>query len=412
MEIDELLSLIEALPEEFSGESLARKSWRFVSRNSFNSNSFNDARKVHHPFVFLNSAGIGYCDDQSATLAEIWRQQGYQARIWTLNGHVVPEVFLDGRWQMFDPGMGVFYMDENGNVAGMKDLQTHPEWIKNPVKTIYATDLLQSRLFSNSEFIAQVYGSIADNKVNRWYDTLPEIAEPEFVLPPKGQLRMALLKPGELDSLISVKDLTDLEIDFFAGSGPLKQSMSLLVADIRGNGRIKLRGKELTLEEVKKSLEQQDVYLDELEIVEPETLITVRCRISPYFAEMLPENRLKFSGRNLTGLTAEVQLLPEEKSEVRKERRAASKRFYYDYMQFLPLAEEMRRASGPEDIAANVGLLLSDQPEKVEEMVSKMNQLLEQPDSGKGMEIRELLKEPKIFIFIFCRAVFSAGIAG
>jgi len=78
-----------------------------------------------YPELVINSIGYGNCGDQSAVLAHLWLDAGYPARIWPLEGHVVPEVKRGTGWSVYDPNTGVRFLDADGEVASFQKI--HPQ---------------------------------------------------------------------------------------------------------------------------------------------------------------------------------------------------------------------------------------------------------------------------------------------
>ncbi|MGE3600168.1 MAG: hypothetical protein AB7N70_31965 [Dehalococcoidia bacterium] len=88
------------------------------------------------------------------------RAAGYEARVWGLSGHVVPEILVDGRWQMFDPDLAVYYKDESGAVAGVEDIVSRPDLITQPQSPIFAGS---NYVFPYSTTVRDIYATTADN---------------------------------------------------------------------------------------------------------------------------------------------------------------------------------------------------------------------------------------------------------
>ncbi len=53
--------------------------------------------------------GGGYCSQHAMVLDNILQDQGIEARILTLNGHVVNEARIDGQWRVCDPDHGIVF---------------------------------------------------------------------------------------------------------------------------------------------------------------------------------------------------------------------------------------------------------------------------------------------------------------
>jgi hypothetical protein len=77
---------------------------------------------ISDPIRILNGHGYGCCEQLAATLAWIWKQLGYQARLAAFNFHTVPEISYAGAWHMYDPTHRVFYLKSDGTVASVEDI--------------------------------------------------------------------------------------------------------------------------------------------------------------------------------------------------------------------------------------------------------------------------------------------------
>lgn len=100
-DIPDIISAIKDLEPEFAGEPDYRKAWRFVGYSIFEDRPLTQEHQwPHNPLVLLNSIGFGFCDDKAAVLSSLWKILGYKSRVWTLEGHVVPEIFIKDHWEM------------------------------------------------------------------------------------------------------------------------------------------------------------------------------------------------------------------------------------------------------------------------------------------------------------------------
>jgi hypothetical protein len=88
-----------------------------------------------YPELIFNSAGYGNCGNQSRFLSQLWLAAGYPARIWSLRGHVVPEVRVDSSWQMYDPNTGVRFLVSNKTPASVSDIHPNHQFSLLPLNT-------------------------------------------------------------------------------------------------------------------------------------------------------------------------------------------------------------------------------------------------------------------------------------
>lgn len=156
---EDIADYVRGLPEGIPGESFERKLWRFVRDNTYHDVPINDQQWWYDYWPTLNSLGFGFCSHMSAVFVETARAAGYQARIWGLSGHVVPEIYVDGRWEMFDPDLGVYYFTRDGLIAGVQDLAADTSLITaptNPIRDVGGTS-------AYTQMIADIYDDAARN---------------------------------------------------------------------------------------------------------------------------------------------------------------------------------------------------------------------------------------------------------
>lgn len=148
-----------AQTEKISKEQAA---YLYVKENTFQNKPFTDNSWQHEPLLFLNSIGGGFCDDRASVLAQIWKKQGYQSRIIGLEGHIVPEVYVNNKWHMYDPDCGVFYCDSDGSVFSVAALENFSEKIFHRS----CSELKQNPAFQNKNPLSERYASYYASKDN------------------------------------------------------------------------------------------------------------------------------------------------------------------------------------------------------------------------------------------------------
>lgn len=118
--------------------------WQFVSNETLHGNSISNSFSSENLPSFINSHGLGLCGLRANALFQIWQLQGYESRLSYLNGHVVPELIIDNKWQLYDPDHEVFYLDSNKQVQSVEQLINSPSLIDKPVS-------LNSKMFEEDE---------------------------------------------------------------------------------------------------------------------------------------------------------------------------------------------------------------------------------------------------------------------
>jgi len=87
-----------------------------------------DALKV------LGVYGYSLCGNNSATMCALYNLAGLEARRRSLNGHVVPEVYFEGRWNYIDTDMYGYVVKQDGSIASVDDLLENPSLFqRNPL---------------------------------------------------------------------------------------------------------------------------------------------------------------------------------------------------------------------------------------------------------------------------------------
>ena len=159
------------MPPIYPDEPIHAKVWRFVRDNKYHGyavTSTPGGQWIHSPSLFFNSLGFGLCDNVASIYYQIMAKLGYQARVWGLDGHVVPEVLINNRWEMWDPDLEVYYYNEQGLVAGVDDLAANPLLITDPISPVLA-----SGSFPYSSSVAEIYTTIDNNQTSAGYTVNP-----------------------------------------------------------------------------------------------------------------------------------------------------------------------------------------------------------------------------------------------
>ena len=129
---ESILAAVDASVVPASEDPFIYALWRYVWQSTRKDNSITAEMWIHDPTLFLNSVGAGLCDDRASVLAHLAMQRGYTVRMWDIEGHVVPEILVDGRWQMWDADYGVYYRDRSGAIASLAQLALDPTLITDP----------------------------------------------------------------------------------------------------------------------------------------------------------------------------------------------------------------------------------------------------------------------------------------
>ena len=132
--------------------------WQFVSKHRYHAKPVTEGAEEHDTVKFFSCYGYGFCDDASQGVAGLAKLCGLKARIWGLEGHVVSEIFADGRWMLLDADFAVYFHKpaEPRMILGVEELAKDRAAFKNAVQ-----------LGSGGEFeggYAEFFLTTADNK--------------------------------------------------------------------------------------------------------------------------------------------------------------------------------------------------------------------------------------------------------
>lgn len=181
--LDGVVAHVQSMLEEFIDEPFERKLWRFVRNSIYHELPLTTKRWLYDPWVTLNSLGWGLCGHAASTYVEIARAAGYEARVWALEGHVVPEIRVNGEWQMYDPDIAVYYWTEDDRIASVDDLAANPTLITNPVNPLFDTSRWQ---LAYTHLVADIYSSTDDNVNGEHLFVAPEQTPSSRVFLPGG----------------------------------------------------------------------------------------------------------------------------------------------------------------------------------------------------------------------------------
>ncbi len=166
---DELVRAIINMPEEFAREPIERKAWRFVCSNVSYNYPVTDFLWQRNPLIMINSVGFDKCGNQAEILARLWQKLGFKTRIWSLGGHITPEVFAEDKWQMYDPSYQVFYKNATSNVCGVDELISNSNFITMPVERLPVQRTSAGVFVSTIRYSKLLAGIYASNENNEHY---------------------------------------------------------------------------------------------------------------------------------------------------------------------------------------------------------------------------------------------------
>jgi len=298
-----ILSKIVNLPDLNSGEPLVQKIWRTLAIHTFRGATLNGEMWVHDPALVINSIGFVYCDDVASAFAHLAGQAGMVARVWTLNGHVVPEVQESSKWHMYDPDEGVFYVTSNLEVAGVEEIAASPVLITNPIERHFV-DRPDATPYSPE--VARIYSTTQDNVVLSMYTDPVESNSSPLFLPAGGKLLLGgrwSASPVDAGTGLPVPDYANARLIVPAGwRGRIVEP--LVLVGMQGNGvveidsiRYSIGSKELVTRLADLSKGPVPVNIDSAQ-----SDVTLVYLINPMATRFGNMNQIDLEGVNVQGL--------------------------------------------------------------------------------------------------------------
>ena len=314
----ELVEMIRAMPEAYKGEPDYVKAWRYVRDHRYHSAPLCGQYYQHDPSFFMNCMGFGLCDDAACVTATIWRNMGYESRVWGLGGHVVPEIKINNRWELYDPDLMVIYYKKNGDVAGVEDLAKNPALVKNPLKKTPG-----HHYGAYCENVKNIYVTTKNNSMG-WEKGMKTHFQRDFIftLPSRTTLSMGAVfyhKDLKIYGKKAAKRISHARLSIPAHwSGTL--DIPLFVHTILGdkNDSVTIKGTKFGVDSTK--LEE---YLDRRAIPGGKSLgtqpapikiednkhpIEIIYLVNPFYTKLKEVNKLCLTGQGADGLTASLKL--------------------------------------------------------------------------------------------------------
>ena len=197
--IDQLTSFINKRYADTLFPHDYQKAWRFMADYTWTSGlPLTHQSWYHQVLVFINSAGWGICDDKAEVLAKIWLAMGYKSRIWQLDGHVVPEIYVNTHWEMWYPHFQVFYKNPDQKIMGVEDLFQNNSIITSINYDHRIKLSIWTLKMGFSKKTARLY-THSDTKIS--YEPVQDTITynySEFLLPKNGTLVFPVYKPYPL----------------------------------------------------------------------------------------------------------------------------------------------------------------------------------------------------------------------
>lgn len=235
----ELNLQIMGMTPEFKNEPLERKAWRYVIEHVKFSKALGKENWLHSPALVINSIGNGQCDDLASVLSILWKNLGFESRVWSLSGHVVPEVFSNGKWQMYDPSHQVYYLNSKSEIASVEELSQNPDLIIKPFKrTLSPTANAISMALGHSMAVANVYATDTNNSIIGWFDQIKSVKDQTFSIPVDTKVKF----PVSFSDITKTNNRKLPEYSFLSVEVPpgkeTKIEVPLVIFAVVGDGKV------------------------------------------------------------------------------------------------------------------------------------------------------------------------------
>lgn len=413
----DIVEEVRKMPDEYPNEPQERKAWRFVSAKIKFSKPLTDENWIHSPQLMINSVGNGFCDDLSSALSLLWQKQGHKSRVWSLGGHVVPEVFINNTWHMYDPLYQVYYYNKKNAIAGVEELAKNPELITqiNNLPSIKNQSVVAYAL-AHSQKTALLYETDSNNAVNNWFDKEITPPVPDFTIPSGATLKFPVTreanKPADCNHFSPTYSLLSLHI---VSQHSSTARIPLIVHAIEGEGNIRLDNKEFEInsQELNSYLKNNIVLGKNLVFSGKAINATVYFLVNGRTINAQKNNHLVLSGNNLDSVFAAIAengYIPQKdpyadildsiirSRYARFDRNTNTDGIVTDfYKQPLTRTNLLRRAI--EFAEQDFQDTPTQQAEHIKMLNTKINSLLQKiPEGPKEAKLLKALSDPHVFI--------------
>ena len=305
----EIINSIRSISDSL-GTAPTISAWNYVVNLSKYGEPLSLENWIHDPIIFLNSIGVGYCDDEASVLASIWQWLGYESRVWYLFDHVVPEVYYNSSWHMLDPGYEIFYYDEEQKIANVASIASNPELITNPdsIPTLVAES--NKKLSRNSEeylvkysaYLADIYKSTENNNVSDWaLDYSNSAQDFKFRLPQKAKIIFPIDYHFSNQSVLS--NTIALKVTLYKSKSVQKVKIPLVLQSVEGKAKIKLNEEVTFFNDMSNIPSQVNSYNLNIKVWDIADSLEFFYSINPMlFQSQKKEMKVSIEGKNIDAL--------------------------------------------------------------------------------------------------------------
>jgi len=236
------------------------------------------------PLTTLNSKGFAICGRQSEIFSQILFNAGFLARVISLNGHVVSEIYYKNTWHLFDTDRKTFFKEGNEILSYKKLVQT-PQMFKKAGARIYMANLTMF-----SEKYTQHFITVQDNSINEINridnDTflLNIPAKSSFVFPYYPDYKKDFFPYNTKAKLFLPKGFNDVVKN------------PLILIDVEGKGKVKFNHREYSVpeevERLKVSIFKSKRFVKGIQVSVLSDSFALVYMINPVFSKIYSKNNL------------------------------------------------------------------------------------------------------------------------
>lgn len=312
--MDQIAQAVRSLPGGNSPEETAYKLWLFVRDNGYHDYPFSGELWTNDTWATLNSLGWGFCSNFAAVYLKIAEALGIEARIWGLSGHVVPEVRLNGRWQLYDPDLGVFYYNGDGLVAGVEELAATPSLVRYPLNPVFGPGEDRG---AYGQDVADIYSSTANNRTDNQAVSVEPFHGSRITLPSGARLIYPgrwtadpVGYDGDDPTPHAITQFRQARMELppgFLGRLPIPW----VPWEIQGTGRVRFQQQEFAAgsNELRQFLNRPNRSLTEMEVLENPDGLALIMMINPIWYDMRASNDVALTGKDVWAIETEAVLL-------------------------------------------------------------------------------------------------------
>jgi len=225
---------------------------------------------------------------------------------------VTPELLIDGRWQMFDPDIAIYYFQRDGQIANVPELAADPGLVESPQSPIFEPG---ENDWGYGSTVAAIYGTTSNNTIANIAST-EEFHGSRITLPAGSRLIYPGVwtpAPVGYDGIVPsiISQFRQARVEIPAGvTGPI--GVPWVLVDVLGTGNVRIDTSTFTGQtaQLRTFLTQPGKAVTEIEITANPDGMALIMLINPLWYDMLGSNTLVLTGKDVWAIQAATYSLP------------------------------------------------------------------------------------------------------